>query len=69
MNLHVQKFASDILIDLVVITLCLTALTCFIFNSAASLVVTDIFWCDTDYTIKIDKNNIIPSSLFSSILV
>ena len=42
MNLHVhmQRFASAIFIDFVVITLCLT---CFTFNSAVSLVVTDIF--------------------------
>jgi len=39
-NLHVQRFASAILIDFVVITLCLP---CFTFNSAVSLVVTDIF--------------------------
>ena len=39
-NLHVQRFASAILIDFVVITLCLT---CFTFNSAASSVVTNIF--------------------------
>ena len=39
-NLHVQRFAGAILIDLVVITLCLT---CFPFNLAVSLVVTDIF--------------------------
>ena len=34
-NLHVQRFASAILIDFVVITLCLT---CFTFNSAVSLI-------------------------------
>ena len=45
-----------ILIDCVVITLCLT---CFTFNSAVSLVVTDnIFCCDKNRLPKIDKNNI-----------
>ena len=38
-NLHVQRFASIILIDYVVITL---YLTCFTFNSAVSSVVTYI---------------------------
>ena len=37
-NLHVQRFTSAILIDFVVITL---GLTCFTFNLAVSLVVTD----------------------------
>ena len=39
-NLHVQRFASAIFIDFLVITLCLT---CFTLNSAVSSVVTDIF--------------------------
>ena len=39
-NLHVQRFASAILIDFVVITLCLT---CFTFNSVVCSVVADIF--------------------------
>ena len=54
-NLHVQRFTSAILINFVVITLCLM---CFTFNSAVSLVVTDIFWCDKNWLPKIDKNYI-----------
>ena len=57
MNLHVQRFASAILIDFVVITLCFTCLS-FTFNSAVSSVVTDIFWCHKNWLPNIYTNNI-----------
>ena len=43
---HVQRFASAILIDFVVITLCCT---CFTLNSAESLVVVFFDAIKTDY--------------------
>ena len=59
-NLHVQRFASAILIDFVVITLCLT---CFTFISALSSVVTN----NTFDLIKTDYQRYIRIILASSL--